>query len=110
MSAFQDQLKKDFANVFINLDEFGSEHELNGVNVRCVVQSPTEQDNLLKGLQYRGFEAVHTQQAIVYVVKDDLQEFPVKDEVMTFDGETCVVNSCENQMGMLKITLDFNHA
>ncbi|WP_297967220.1 hypothetical protein [uncultured Anaerovibrio sp.] len=109
MSAFHEQLRKDFASVFLNLDEFGSEHELNGVNVRCVVQSPTEQDNLLKGLQYRGFEAVHTQQVIIYVPREDMQELPVTDEIMTLDGETCVVDSCVNQMGMLKITLNINH-
>lgn len=110
MSAFHDQLKKDFTNVFINLDEFGSEHELNGINVKCVVQSPMEQDNLLKGLQYRGFEGVRTRQTVIYVVKDDLKEMPVEDEVMTLDGETGVVDSCVDMMGMLKITLDFNHA
>lgn len=110
MSAFRDMLAADMDKVFLNADEFASEHELNGQTVLCVVQSPTEQEKFLQGLAYRGFEGVHGKTTIVHVKKETVGEFPAEGEVITFDGEPMLVDSCVDNMGMLSLTLQFNHA
>ncbi|WP_295157143.1 hypothetical protein [Selenomonas sp. AE3005] len=110
MSAFKDMLAEDLTNVFINADEFADEHEINGETILCVVQSPTEQEKFLQGLDYRGFEGIHGQTTIVHVKKELIGEVPAEGEVMTLDGEPMVVDSCVDDMGLLSITLHFNHA
>ena len=110
MSAFKDMLKADLDNVFINAEEFADEHELNGQTVLCVVQSPTEQGMFLQGLDYRGFDGVRGQTTIVYVKKEIIGEVPAEGEVITLDGEPMLVDSCVDDMGLLSITLHFNHA
>lgn len=110
MSAFKDMLKADLDNVFINAEEFADEHELNGQTVTCVVQSPTEQEKYLQGLDYRGFDGVRGQTTIVHVKKEIIGEVPAEGEVITLDGELMLVDSCVDDMGLLSITLHFNHA
>ena len=109
MSAFKDMLKADL-DIFINGDEFADVHTLNGQEVSCVAQSPTEQESFLQGLQYNGFEDVHGRTTIVHVKKELLEEVPTEGEVIDFDGEPMIVKSCIDDMGLLSITLNFNHA
>ena len=51
MSGFKDQVAADL-DVFINSDEFAEEHDLNGMTVRAVVQSPTSQERWINGVNY----------------------------------------------------------
>ena len=110
MSAFKDMLAEDLTNVFINADEFADEHEINGETILCVVQSPTEQEKFLQGLDYRGFEGVRGQTLVVHVKKELFGEVPAEGEVISLDGEPMLVDSCVDDMGLLSITLHFNHA
>ena len=41
MSFFKDMVERDNGNVFMNLDELGEEHIINGKTVRCVLQEKT---------------------------------------------------------------------
>ena len=108
MSAFKEQVAADITEVFLNIDEFGEEHDLNGTTCTCVVQSPTAQETFLQGLKYREYEDIHGQVVIVHCRKDDLDEVPVEGIRFDLDGEIYLVDSCVDDMGMLSITLHGN--
>lgn len=108
MSAFKEQVAADISGVFLELDEFAEEHELNGTTCTCVIQSPTAQEQFQQGLAYRGFEGISGEKIIVHVAKDSLPEVPAHGQVYSLDGELMEVDSCIDDMGMLSITLHQN--
>lgn len=109
MSTFKEQLASDLENTFLNLDEFAEEHEVNGKTVTCVVQSPTEQEMFQQGIAYSGYEVTHGNLTILHIKKDDFGETPVESQVVELDGESGLVKSCIEDMGLLSIYLEFNH-
>lgn len=108
MSTFKEQVAEDL-DTFINLDEFADEHDVNGVTVKCVVQSPTEQEMFQQGIAYSGYEVTHGNLTILHIKKDDFGETPVESQVVELDGESGLVKSCIEDMGLLSIYLEFNH-
>ena len=109
MSAFKDIVADDMDDVFLNGDEFAEEHNLNGTDCLCIVESPTTQKGLTnsgEGEKYKGYDAVHG--ATAHIKKADIGEMPVEDQDFTLDGEMFIVDSCVEHMGMLTIGLKAN--
>lgn len=105
MSTFKEQLATDIDSVFLNIDEFGEEHDLNGITCTCVVQSPTAREMFLSGKDYENYDAVIGDSVVVHVSKIMLGEVPAHGERFDVDGEIYTVDSCVDDMGMLSITL-----
>ncbi len=111
MSAFKDAVADDMDDVFLNEDEFAEEHNLNGTDCLCIVESPTTKAELTNGgsgEKYKGYDAVHGAIATVHVKKADIGEMPVEDQDFTLDGEMFIVDSCVEHTGMLTIELKAN--
>ena len=108
MSVFKDMVAEDMDAVFLNLEEFAEEHDLNGTACSCIVESPTSTSQLKQGKDYEGYDVVHGITAIIHVKKADLGEMPVEDQDFTLDGEMFQVDNCVEHMGMLTLTLRAN--
>lgn len=104
MSAFKDAVQKDIKAVFINIDEFANEHNLNGKVVRCVVDkdltsaAPDTVANPLVG--------VFLNAVTIYVDKKDLEVQPVEGALLYLDEETYIVRNVSVEEGMLVITAE----
>ncbi len=105
MSEFKDMVASDIDEVFLNIDEFGEEHDLNGVSCVCVVQSPTARELFLNMSKYEQYEGVHGKLIIVHVAKKSLPEVPAEGQRLDLDGEILIVASVVDDMGMLTIEL-----
>lgn len=108
MSAFKDIVASDMDDVFLNMDEFAEEHDLNGTVCACVVESPTTKERFSQGEKYEGYDAIHGLTVIIHVKKADIAEMPVEDQDFTLDDELFQVDSCTEHMGMLTIRLRAN--
>ena len=111
MSAFKDMVAADMDSVFLDADEFAEEHNLNGTDCICVVESPTTGKTLTNkgnGEKYKGYDAVHGAMATIHVKKADIGEMPVEDQDFSLDGEIFIVDTCVEHMGMLTIGLKAN--
>ena len=108
MSTFKEQAALDVASVFLNADEFAEEHEINGTNCNCVVQSPTAAEQFQQGEKYDGYEGISGRIIIVHIAATDLPEVPIEGETYTLDGKIMQVDTCVEDMGMLSITLHEN--
>ena len=119
MSGFKDQVAVDL-DVFINSDEFAEEHDLNGMTVRAVVQSPTSQERWINGVNYSIYDGVSGESYTVYCRKADLMDVPLSDprfaedssqllpvhgQRFDLDGVICIVDSVTDDMGILTIEL-----
>lgn len=119
MSGFKDQIAADL-DVFINSAEFAEEHDLNGMTVKAVVQSPTSQERWINGVNYSIYDGVSGESYTVYCRKADLMDVPLSDQRFAedssqllpvhgqrfdLDGVICIVDSVTDDMGILTIEL-----
>ena len=108
MSDFKDMVEADMGDVFLSMDEFAEEHDLNGTVCVCIVESPETQEKFQRGEKYEGYEAVSGLAATVHVKKSDIEEMPAEGQKFTLDGEIFMVSDCTEHMGMLTIRLGAN--
>lgn len=110
MSTFKEQVEKDNASVFLNLDEFGEIHELNGISCSCILQGDTIEQALSIGDGInRTYPTIYGADITVNVKKADLEdEIPVYGQLFRVDDDTYLVQSVKDDMGMLTIGLVAN--
>ncbi len=101
---FKQYVERDW-DVFINMEEFADEHDLNGTQCKAVVQSPTDQERFIDGLKYHDYDGIHGIEVVVHVRKDALPEAPIDGQVFYLDGKIFRVAECIDDMGILSIKL-----
>lgn len=102
MSRFKDAVHNDIKAVFLNLEEYGEWHRLNGVSVQCVIDK-----NLTQGTDMGQIIGVFANILTVYVSGDDIQA-PVEGEILSIDGSLHLVKSVSEEGGMLVIVAEAN--
>lgn len=106
MRSFKEQMEKDFDNTFFNLNEFAELHELDGKKVPVVVDNETLlQLNLGKTADSDG---IFQDNKMFFVLKKYLEDEPVIDQIMEFDGETYQVGNVMEDFGGYTIILRGN--
>ncbi|WP_296813860.1 hypothetical protein [uncultured Megasphaera sp.] len=103
-ATFKDQVSCDL-DIFINLDEFADDHNLNGDVVKAIVESPTSQEKWLTSRQYNLYDGLEGMLYIVHCRKQDLSMTPVYGQRFDLDGVICIVDSVIDDMGILTIEL-----
>lgn len=105
MSAFKDAIAKDVKTVFINLDEFAEEHNLNDEIVACIVDKDIISEQANKS-EIR--EGVFVNTLTIYVDVKDVKERPVKGEQIRLDDEWYFVEDVSVEDGVLVIVVEAN--
>lgn len=108
MSKFKEMLERDIKNVFLNPNEFGEEHVIEGKTVVCVLDdymtTPLKLNGSRQNMQI--YEGVYTGGLVVYVKLSDLEFEPVPSQHLDVDDVIYLVVNCRNDYGMLTITLE----
>lgn len=106
MSAFKDMVAADISAVFLNPDEFGEEHDLDGTICTCVISGDmTEKRAAILPGGRRTPEGLHGDYLTVCVKTADLEKIPKQGTNFRVDGKRYTVDTCTEDMGMLTITL-----
>jgi hypothetical protein len=99
----RDQIAADIDSVFLNLDEFGEEHVIDGRTVVCVI------DDDSRGQMGSGdLDGVFVATRRVFVRESDLAREPVVGRRMVMDSKPYLVLSISCEMGMLGVTVTEN--
>lgn len=107
MSAFKDTIAKDIKAVFINVDEFADEHDLNGKKVRCLVDkdiTAAAKDTVANPLM-----GVFVNAVTIYVDAKDIDEKPVEGELLSLDKKRYIVRNVGVEDGMLVILAEVHN-
>lgn len=105
MSRFKAAVQNDIKAVFLNLEEFGEWHTLNGVKVQCVIDRNLTQDySDTRATQIIG---VFVNILTIYVDSSDIPT-PVEGEILSVDGSLHLVKSVSEEGGMLVIVAEAN--
>lgn len=109
MSGFKDMVASDIESVFLNQDEFAEDHNLNGTVCKCILQDVSVMEDLSIDKQMsQSYPGLYGSRLLINCKTTDLPEVPVTDQRFRVDGELYVVESCDNDMGMLTIQLVAN--
>lgn len=97
MSTFKDLVESDIST-FINLDEFASEHDVNGniINVVLEDEEITDKDDT---------QAVSDSAMVLYGKTEELGSRRMRGETFYVDDVGYTVNTWLDEMGITKITL-----
>ena len=100
MSVFKDMVASDINSVFLNLDELGEEHTIDGRIVVCIIDEDGLQDRQ-GGAQY----AVGQSTLNLYAKSEDLPDRKGYGAELLVDGVPYMINTWDENMGMATINL-----
>lgn len=103
MSTFKDQLISDL-DIFINLDEFGELHSINGRDIAIIIDN----DRLDKRSN-KEYDGISVGELLFFVKMSDYGSCPEKGTPVIFDGrQMYVFDTPREDMGMYEIILKQN--
>jgi hypothetical protein len=108
---FKDQIAHDIKNTFINPREFGELADIDGEEKIIVFDNDVVNDRpRLFSTSNRDSYAQGVYQSLItfFIDKDELGYTPVEQQQMKFNGDTCIVTTVSENMGVFEITLESN--
>lgn len=115
MISMDNKTFKDFINedldVFLNLDEFADEHELDGEIVPAIIVNSQSNDDMsgFPREQLYATQEVYKQIKTIYVKSTDYG-VPKVDSSITLDGEEYFVDAASEVSGIIKIVVYVNES
>ena len=110
MWTFKEQIAKDIDNVFMNFDEFGEKHVVNGKEMLVIVDN-NELIDRERSYQYKNTsyaEGVYIKQMLIYVRASEFGKLPAIGRIIIFDGKNYIVSSAINEDGIYSLSLEAN--
>lgn len=101
---FKDVLKQDVRRVFMNIDEFGEMHDINGQEILVVIDENEliEREKRIK----RDEGGLHRKQLLFYVAAEDFGSLPSPGKTLRFDGKQYLITDAEDEGGIYSISLE----
>lgn len=101
---FKDVLHQDVKRVFLNIDEFGEMHNINGQDVLVVIDESelTEREKRIK----RDEGELHRKQLLFYVAAEDFGNLPSPGKALLFDNKQYLITDAEDEGGIYSISLE----
>ena len=101
--SLKDVMAADISAVFLNPDEFAETHSIDGVNILAVVDS-----DVIRKREGKVYDGVFREECMLFVKESDLGYRPTFGQAMRLDDEYYLVAACNENAGMLEITLGVN--
>ncbi len=108
MSAFKEMIQNDLKNVFLNPDEFGETHMVDGKEMTIIIDEIelVRREARIKTMA----EGLHKKQLLIYVSAEDFGEEPLIGRMLDLDGSYYEVKDVANEAGMYSISLEVNRS
>ncbi len=108
--SFKDVIKQDIKATFMNFEEFGEMHNLNG-HERLVIIDENELNEREKKIQYaNGMSGantrLHKKQLLFYIAAEDFGALPSPGNVLSFDGKRYTITDAVDEDGIYSINLE----
>jgi hypothetical protein len=103
---FKDHIKADMT-VFLNLNEFADEHDIDGLLLPALVDSSIQMP-YTQGQPYSHMDGVFLSQVTLCVERAELGYVPEEGQRMRVDGKRYRVDHVSEEDGMLVLRLEAN--
>lgn len=111
MSSFKDFVQSDIRDVFINFDEHGTTHNIDGDDFVIVVDSDTIADRPFlrsTGAVNMDPDGIYRETITFYVAAAEFGARPLEGEALRFDGKIHIVKSSVDSSGIYIVTIEAN--
>ena len=99
-------MRQDVKKVFLNPEEFGEEHIVNGKRMMIMIDDNelTEREKRIQS----HMDGIYKKQTLVYVSAMDFGPLPGVRKPITIDGATFIVTDSLNEGGVYSLHLEAN--
>ncbi len=105
---FKDMVQRDIRNVFLNPEEFGESHIVDGEEMNIIID---ENELVQREKKYKAMaEGLHTKQLLIYVSAGEFGEPPLIGRLLELDGEYYWVTDVADEGGIYSISLEANES
>lgn len=103
-NTFKDILQQDIKRTFLNIEEFGEMHDINGEEVMIIIDENelTEREKRIR----RNEGELHKKQLLFYVAAEDFGNLPAPGKVLKLDKKQYIITDAENEDGIYAISLE----
>lgn len=108
---FKEQIARDVDNVFMNIDEFSEEHNINGKIMLCQVDTNelVDRERRYKFNHSLYGDGVYLKETLIYVKKSEYgDKLPSIGRTITLDGKIYTVSEAIDEDGIYSIMLEAN--
>ncbi len=110
MQSFKEQIRKDTASTFMNFNEFGTLHKLNGKERLVIIDENelTERGKKEKNSgETNGVSGrLHKKQFLFYIEAEKFGPLPSPGKQLNFDGKEYIITDTNNEDGIYSINLE----
>lgn len=106
---FKDIVHRDISRTFLNPEEFGEAHTVNGKEVTIIFDDieNVEREKKMKSTM----DGLYVRQYFMFISADDFGgPLPAQDKLVTVDGKRYKVVDATDESGMYGITLEANRS
>ena len=103
---FKEQLAKDAGSVFLNPEEFGETHVVNGQEMVIIIDNNEQIEREKRVGQSNG--AVYANQKLFYVAASDFGALPKQGSALMMDGERYLVDDAVSEGDIYSISIHAN--
>lgn len=104
--SFKDIVKSDVRGVFINPDEFGELHTVNGKQMYVILDDieNVEREKRMKS----HMDGIYARQVFMYVASEEFGPLPPQGDIVILDKRRYKVMDATDESGVFAITLEAN--
>ena len=105
---FKELTAMDNQNIFLNVNEFGELHIVNGKRMLVVIDCNEllEREKRYRARDARYAEGMFLKEILIYVREDEFGSLPKVGSMVKFDGKSYEVKDAINEDGIFSLTLE----
>lgn len=102
---FKEIAYNDISTVFLNPDEFGEEHVVDGRAMNIVMDNVEIIERSKKQSEAGRIDGVFKRELLFYVSRSDFGPMPAQGRILTLDGRKYIVSDAVEEGGVYSITV-----
>lgn len=102
---FKELAAQDIKNVFMNLEEFGEKHMVDGKPMIIIVDGPEVVERSKKQREQGRIEGIYEKQILIYVSRSDFGKLPTIGRILKLDNSTYRIEDAIDEGGIYSVTL-----
>ena len=108
MLTFKKQIERDNHSVFMNFNEFGEIHKVNGNKKLVIVDENelTEREKRVRNRDGIKGEGLHKKQLLFYIEAEKFGPLPSPGNLLNFDGKVYNITDANDEDGIYSISLE----